>query len=391
MLNVNMEYMALVFILFSFLMDSGGDFGLRLVGLTVMSILIFKNLIKGKFFKKIIINHEATALYFVMCLSFFPGLIVSFINGVDIFDSVKWFVSFYFAILILILFLDFEIKKIIDATILAGVFYGLAQLIILLLLFVDSELVLSATGYLQSNARGWIVFKDTFGVTHPYVYLQSTLSIVPIAVLALHHGKLNSFFFLALILMLAQSRFGIFILVIFSCSFYLKSRVIDLMFISLVYCIPLFMLLLVFYVVAADYNPMLYIETSGMDVRVGHLLSIAKNEDALKILFGFGPGSLYFTVGVDDFVDNIEVSQLEYIRKYGIVGLIMFFPPLYFLLKKLYSDKGSRLLVMSICSMFFVALSNPVLISMTFSWLLAAVLYSLYENSDNEVAMQSLL
>lgn len=94
MLNVNMEYMALVFILFSFLMDSGGDFGLRLVGLTVMSILIFKNLIKGKFFKKIIINHEATALYFVMCLSFFPGLIVSFINGVDIFDSVKWFVSF---------------------------------------------------------------------------------------------------------------------------------------------------------------------------------------------------------------------------------------------------------------------------------------------------------
>ena len=39
--NLKMKYMALVFILFSFLMDSGGDFGLRLVGMLTMSFLIF--------------------------------------------------------------------------------------------------------------------------------------------------------------------------------------------------------------------------------------------------------------------------------------------------------------------------------------------------------------
>src|SRR5450830_846017 len=250
MINKNLEkkikYMLLVFILFSFLIDSGGDFGLRLVGILTMSFLILLALISGRYLREININYEVTAYYFVMCLSFLPGFLISFINGNEILDGAKWFISFYFVMPILILFHEFEIRKIIDATIMAGILYGLTQLLLLSLMFVDSELSLSVINYFQSNASGWIKLKDTFGVTHPYVYLQATLSLVPIAVLALYRGKSNSFFLLLLILVVAQSRFGVITLVLFFSFYHLNSRRINLTLINLIYCIPLVIFSLVF-------------------------------------------------------------------------------------------------------------------------------------------------
>lgn len=349
--------------------------GLRLAGLMAMLLLILIN------FQKVRIKSNIAALYFFMCLSFIPGLVVSLIDGVEILDGVKWFFSFYFVVLFVILFFSFEIKIIIDATILAGIFYGLSQLLVLFLFSFDFEFGSVAIDYLQSHAKGWIIMKETFGVTHPFVYLQATLSLVPIAILALYHGKYQYFLFFLLILVLAQSRFGIFVLAIFFCIFYLKSRVIDLVAIDLIYLIPL-ALLIVLFSMMAGYDPGYYIDDSGFGIRLGHLLSIAKENDILKLLFGFGPGSLYFTIGANDFVDNIEVSQLEHIRKYGLIGSTIFFLPLYLLLRRLYLKKESRSLVMSICSMFVVALSNPVLISITFSWFLAIVIYSLFKTKE---------
>ena len=79
-----------------------------------------------------------------------------------------------------------------------------------------------------------------------------------------------------------------------------------------------------------------------------------------------GPGSFFYSSGFNEFVDNIEVSQLELFRKYGLIGYSLFHLSLFclswnFLVKRNYPAQ------ICFAAFYFVAFSNPVLVTFLFS------------------------
>ncbi len=185
-------------------------------------------------------------------------------------------------------------------------------------------------------------------------------------------------------MILAPSRTGFMVLILWGLIIFVKKSYWR------VFLIPLIILIagiILFYLpFGSELFSIFSGDNEGVEIRNGHIASVLdefKNHP-ITIFTGEGPGSFFYTKGRSVFADNIEISQLEYLRKYGVIGFLIFnivyFAPLFSNNKKSFYLKGTLVVY------YFVAFSNPVL----FSIFAMMFLTYAYLNTFNEtVKMQT--
>jgi hypothetical protein len=116
---------------------------------------------------------------------------------------------------------------------------------------------------------------------------------------------------------------------------------------------------------------LIYVIIVGADnsslMKMGHFTSILKcvTENSQFLLFGMGPGSLYYSEGYGELTALSELTFLEFLRMFGLIGsFFIFFLFLYPMRKFLYGPIELRDKYFLLCylAFFFVGSTNPLLI-----------------------------
>lgn len=105
---------------------------------------------------------------------------------------------------------------------------------------------------------------------------------------------------------------------------------------------------------------------SGFAIRFGHVISVIDTLLNDNMFLGMGPGSTFYSMGFGSETNNIEISQLEIIRKYGLVGYFIINLAYFFVIKYFYSVGKNKELI-CLMAFYFVSYSNPVLLTFNLS------------------------
>lgn len=348
----------LTLIILFLVLDSGGGNNLRQISVAFIFLVAIKSFLK-KFYK------SDLYLLFSIIILFIPSVVKSFLLEVELQNIMIWVLP----IIAFPIYIHFckesslSVKNFIYA---GGIF---ASIIIILFIgrLTGESYIMILNEYLTSNASGFFNYKENiFGELLPVVYFQGTLNLVFIGILAFGYKYYKIFVIILAALILAPSRFGtttliIFILIISALKYFNNDYVRFWMWIILPISIVSITLILFL-----DWSLIDFI-VSIDNVRLGHIESIYQllKDDPLIILTGSGPGTMFFSYGFNDFTDNIEISHLEILRKYGLGFFVIsqvFFGFIIVGLHKIKRDTEA----FSLGSHYIVSISNPVLFSIPF-------------------------
>lgn len=111
----------------------------------------------------------------------------------------------------------------------------------------------------------------------------------------------------------------------------------------------------------------LTMQSDGSKAKLGHIISIVKlmMNNVQNFLFGMGGGSTFYSEYVNRVVGNSEVSQLECLRRFGVIYTILFFSYIFLVVYNLYQVK-KKLLAVGVLVLFVSTASNPQLMSPMF-------------------------
>lgn len=116
----------------------------------------------------------------------------------------------------------------------------------------------------------------------------------------------------------------------------------------------------------------------SLEAKTGHLYSLMNELSSLDTLFlGQGPGAVYYSIALNEYTAQSELSYLEIIRMFGLFGggivIILFFFPLYLC----YKNKPAyyKSFMLGYLAYLFIGGTNPLLISST-GIVVLAVAYS---------------
>jgi O-antigen ligase len=106
-------------------------------------------------------------------------------------------------------------------------------------------------------------------------------------------------------------------------------------------------------------------------VKTGHMYSYIElfSENPLRIIMGYGPGSMFYSYGKMGMVSETELTYLEMFRRYGVVGALLllwiFICPLIHLSQNLRNDKNYFPFLIGYIGYLFIGGTNPLLFSST--------------------------
>lgn len=353
--------------LFFFFIDSGGILGLRNIGIFIIFCFFC--------FSFFVIKRNYDFFYIIYILSFFCFIycfFVAYANNIE-FDKILNKIIVFFLLPVFTIALSiFDSRSIKKSLIYSGNFFSTTILISFLFFLRDP--VSAELFFKQLEIPGWFYLRsDNF----PQVYFQATLTLVPISIFAYLNGFKKSAIFMILTLLLSLSRFGFFssIFILFLAKFFkIKNRLefFNFIFITIVFIFPIFGY---FIYTNADLTRIqsAFFNEDGLYIRIGHLYSVYSNFDTLNFVFGSGSGSFFYTIGFHEYVDNIEISQLESLRRNGVVGYTLI-SILLILISSYFVKKNMEIEFFSFLSFYLVAFSNPVLLTVSLSILSACLL-----------------
>lgn len=345
-----------IFVSFSFLVDSGGGLYVRNIAIILIIILV-----AVKILNKMTFSFNGIIAYLV-CGSFiaFSSLLsVIATNGLDF---ISW-ITFFLFFPVFYIFIKLNNVKVFHLIYGANLFCLVIVFIFILRIFfplladvVIYEIINGSTGFFNE--------KTLFGRAVPVTYFPATLALVPIGWMALREKNYFSALFILFALIIAPSRFG-------STIMLLGFIVVPLFrFSSVGTSIIIASLFLVF--------PAISLLPLG-DVRAGHASSllVVLSDDISRLFFGMGPGSLFYSSGSFRLVSDIELSHLEFVRKYGIIFYTYFYFMIYFILARAADHRVAGLFLLSVCLTF---LYNPGITSLNTALLLATLMIG--ENNE---------
>ncbi len=347
----------LVFLMFSFLIDSGGPIGIRIFSLSILMFISLKYLYDFAFVR---VSNEIIISYISIVFFSLYSVIWSCVNGIDFISTLPWVMPILFIPVFSYCFSQFNPEVVKNSFIYSGVCFSVSVFIVFGCLFVMGNVV---TVFFNSiNFPGWFYVRED---GYPQVYFQATLAFVVLAIYAFFNGYKKCAMIFLFTLMLSLSRFGsLVVIVFFTLNIFLDVRRLSIYsFCFLVFSVVLFLPLIIFIYnfLPQDFNYNLDAST----VRFGHIVSVFNSMKPINYILGMGPGSEFYSAGSASLTDNIEVSQLELFRKYGILGYGLFnfsfiYLSWFFLKVKSYSSQ------ICMCAFYFVSYSNPVLLTFLF-------------------------
>lgn len=304
--------------------------------------------------------HNIILIYFVM-FYFLYGLFKDVLPN----KSLPWLAFFFLIPFFGTLFRRQNEKKIHDSVIF---------LIKIVVTIIFSLHVIALIGYGRElltvlkflEVPGFFRERTYFGFAHYNLYFASTLFLAGISPILLREKKYWLLFFVGISIIIAPSRFGfvVFIASIVMLKIFKKDYIAK--FCPLLIPIISFTYLILYLVIYLIYDGQLYFDpSSGLtsaEARVAHVLSIFDGFKISELFFGQAPGSEFFTLRHNRYVDNIEMTHLEIFRKFGLIGFVLLNAILVVVLRIL-NSKNLHSISISITLVYFMSGSNPIFLS----------------------------
>ncbi|SSR64279.1 Uncharacterised protein [Acinetobacter baumannii] len=350
-----------------FFVDSGGVLGLRILGVVILSFYFFISILYLHKIDMHVFNISIFSfIVFIYCY------LVSNYNNISTVDSINKLIVFIFMPIFIfsLMFLNHQVVK--KSLIYSGLLFSLVILLTFIYFIIDpfgAEII-----FKELEIPGWFYLRAD---NYPQVYYQATLTLVPICIFSYCYGYKKIGLVILLTLLISLSRFGFFcaIIIIILFEFFNTKKLV----LSLFYIYLSIMVLFPFLGYALYVNSDLpkvysaYSNDDGLYIRLGHLYSIYDFFTTKSFIFGSGAGSYFYTIGFHEYVDNIEISQLELLRRNGLIGYYLASSLLiyisYLLIKK-------ELYIEFIClfAFYIISFSNPVLLTLSLSIIVACLL-----------------
>lgn len=349
------------------MIDSGGGLGLRNLSFAIM--LLFAAYGALTFYS---VNRKFLFIYVLFLVSLIPGIFTSFINPqVPAGGILFWIFSF---LLIPFFLLYVKASKLNGRTyVFSGTIFGILIITLFFGRLYGIAPINNINEYITSHSDGFFGNKNfVSGDILPNVYFQGTLSLIICVVMSLENKNYFSYLIILIALVLAPSRFGFMVTILWGLIIYIRKSYLRIFLIPLLGCV----LVLILYNLpfGTELFAIFNGQSDGVDIRNGHIQSIIHEFDVhpLSFLTGEGPGSLFYSQGYGDYVDNIELSQFEYLRKYGIFSFLVF--TLFYFGPLLKKQENTFFLKGALVMYYIVSFSNPVLYSM-FAMLFLTLVY----------------
>jgi hypothetical protein len=369
---------------FFILIDSGGPLGLRFLSAGFAAAVGYVVFIKNI---KTAHNLDFIILTCVCALLFLGGLFSAAVNQISIYIYINLVVFLITLPMWAISLQALSVKEFMSGLVCAGNIFAIAVIVTFVSFFFDIPYLSEHIADYLKDFPGSFRPHDLFGYPYFIVYFQSLLTFVPLAIAAYLLKKRRSMFLFLLILVVALSRYGVFsiILIMLSLNKFGEKKVS-----KIIVCgfLPFLICFLVFVLIStlnnySGYEP----NFESGNVRIGHAISTFLSFDISNFLIGQGPGSFFYSLGRMTEVDNTEISYLELLRKYGVFWWLLFFIYINWIFFKLYKLERYELIII-IFSFIFVAASNPVLTSMSFSVLFGYSIAVIIKFSSSKKRLQ---
>ena len=358
-------------IFFAMIMDSGGELGLRLPALAALALLTVLSV------RRFSVSASETAAWLALAALLAPSVLIAVFGGVPARTIAIWTAPILAFPLVLgtVRANRITTKPFIDG----GLIFAVVVIVLFFGRLNQIEPIVAVHDYLAERSAGFFNEKTVyFDEPIPVVYFQGVLTLVVCAVLAIGHKRYLAYATFCTALVVAPSRFGIFLAVVFGMLVMLRRFHRRTAFRILV--VPVLALAVAGFLSLPD--SFVEIFSSGGEGATTRLLHVSSVLDVLSdspqvLLFGQGPGSVFFSKAVGELTDNIEISQLEALRKFGLPFVLSLTLLLVAVCVRL-ARQGEEGIALALAAHFIVALSNPVLFSLPATFLLAIAVATLH-------------
>lgn len=256
-------------------------------------------------------------------------------------------------------------------------------LFFLLLLIPDHVVSRALLDYLKQPGHGLFGVRGLAGIRLPNVYFKATLYFVPCFIYYLYLGKPWYAFLFLVALVLAFSKAGILLCLVFLGAYILTHGGRKAKWAAIILTLATAYLLMTWSDAKfiGGYIDYMINTVSGRaettQIRVGHWTSFIDlmKENPQYLIWGQGVGTAYFSLGRGRPVYNIELDHVDATRQFGLIWFIAFsLIVLYIALRLMKSKKDNHTaLGISFLGIYLAAGTNPVLITPLFMMLLAAL------------------
>lgn len=362
-------HFSLLFLFFLCLfVDLGGGLHLRYFSLISLLLILVLMLVSKPKIAAVYISNPAILVLFVVWPLF--SSLIGFFKQADtglILQNILALLSFPFLV---VFFLNFETNTIVRSFTSAATVLGVFVLIFWVMLYANSSMALSVAEYLSEREVGYFGIRELVGVSFPVVYFKATLFFVPAAIFFIRRARLFPALLLVAALMAATSKTGAVTAGLIVLIGIARRRPFFLLFLVIVGLMLIFLSPLgdkfkeIIFALSTDANT--------LETRVDHWDSLLAlfAENPLDFLVGQGAGTMFYSSGADDFVNNIELDHLNSLRKFGAVWFFSFFV---FVLGVVYASyKGDKTsIAIALAVTFVICGTNPVLLTLLFFSILA--------------------
>lgn len=271
--------------------------------------------------------------------------------------------------ILIIFFSNYEIETIITAFATAATMLGVVVLLFWVLLYFDNSLAHVIADSLSEGEAGYFGIREISGINFPVVYFKATLFFVPATILLIQKNRFFQVMILLAALMAATSKTGFVIAALAVWISILRRQS------SVVIFVALFLTGVVITLAGIYFNEVIY----ALFTDEGTLITRVDHWDSLLNLFlenpsyffvGQGAGTVFYSTGADDFVNNIELDYLNSIRKFGIFWFVGF---ALFVFGVIWGSRRVHgvALASALAAAFVVCGTNPVLLTLMFFSILA--------------------
>ncbi len=303
--------MALTLLQLALLVDAAGSLRLRELSIALFIIARFPKFFNNEQRYKVV----SILILIAMLTSLTASIIISTSYVADIWQALSWliFLPFVLTLFSFSITLKGDLEKLVDA----GVIFAIIIIFLSILVHSFSDAGKFFIDAYFSQLLSFKNQKEVYGVNIHVVYFQSTLALVPLGVLALLQRRRIAYFIILFALIVAPSRYGSTLLLLFPLLFMANNRIKLLE-------NPKYRALMILFSAAMGFViPIIASE----NVRLLHLESISRifDENLWAAVLGMGPGSEFYSLGFQKQTTDIELTHYEIIRKYGVMLYIILF------------------------------------------------------------------
>ncbi|MBT5490926.1 hypothetical protein HOK00_01060, partial [bacterium] len=330
------------------------------------------------------INKKVIIIILLAIITSLIGISSNIINNIDINKVFTW-ISFLVAIYFFYKALSFfNHDEFIKGMLLSGLFFSFTVLLVHFLLITNLIISPDELLFLLNFVEGFFHRYSILGFDYYSIYFQSTLTLTVFTFIAYLNKYYKIYLLFIFILAISLSRFGVFVslllpLLIYFFNIRIISKIIVTAFIPISIIIILFYSA-IYYYYYDNFTIDVYYGLSSSEARIAHIISTFQSFDLKNFFLGQGLGSEFFTIRSNSYVDNTELSQLEFLRKFGFFGYMTFHSLIFTTMYCNHTSKNYSFNIY-IISIYFASMSNPILTSLIFAIFIG---YSLKEITNKK-------